>query len=247
MPDCIIGVTAVSWTIMKTIAKPKREEWLSHSLAGHQPVFFSLMLFATSICLVCADQIEMQNGDRYLGKVLSLNTNMVILQSDLLGTLNLPREKVAIIALGTAALTNSARPAALASVPVRKLSITGTNAAHDGTSALRWLGGNTNVIRQVEEQFLAGAGPEAKAKFNEMASGLMSGKLTVSDIRVQAKSAADQLRAAKRDLGEEAGFALDGYLAILDSFLRETESTGAPASKTLPSPAKPKAGDREEE
>ena len=62
----------------------------------------------------------------------------------------------------------------------------------------------------------------------------MSGKLSVNDIRAEAKTAADQLRALKRDGGEEAGFATDAYLAILDHFLKETapsaSATNAPAS-----------------
>ena len=44
----------------------------------------------------------------------------------------------------------------------------------------------------------------------------------MNDIRVEAKSAADQLKELKRDLGEDAGGALDGYLTILENFLRET-------------------------
>ena len=55
-----------------------------------------------------------------------------------------------------------------------------------------------------------------------MVGGLLSGRLTVNDIQVEAKSAADQLKELKRDLGEDAGGALDGYLAILENFLRET-------------------------
>ncbi|HEU0038849.1 MAG TPA: hypothetical protein VFR76_06220, partial [Verrucomicrobiae bacterium] len=49
---------------------------------------------------LCADQVEMQNGDRYLGKVLSLTTDQLVLQSDVLGKLTLPRDKVALITLG---------------------------------------------------------------------------------------------------------------------------------------------------
>ncbi len=69
----------------------------------------------------------------------------------------------------------------------------------------------------------------------------MSGKLTVNDLRKEAKSAADQLRAVKRDLGDDSG-TLDGYLSILDSFLNETASpagsaTNAPASLPKSKPA----------
>src|SRR5437868_2582255 len=60
----------------------------------------ALLLFAAIQCLH-ADQLEMQNGDRYVGKVLSLNSNVVVLQSEVLGTVNLPRGKVTAITLGT--------------------------------------------------------------------------------------------------------------------------------------------------
>ena len=68
---------------------------------------------------------------------------------------------------------------------------------------------------------------------------LMSGKLTVNDIRAEAKSAADQLKELKRDLGEDTGWALDGYLAILENFLRETAPPSGSAtnvSRPLPKP-----------
>ena len=68
----------------------------------------------------------------------------------------------------------------------------------------------------------------------------MSGKLTVDDIRKEAKSAADQLKELKRDLGEDGGWALDGYLTILDNFLRET-SPPVSVAATNTSGALPKA------
>ena len=77
------------------------------------------------------------------------------------------------------------------------------------------MGAHTNLIRQVQKQFLTDAGPEANKKFDELLSGLMSGKLTVDDLRAEARSAADQLRALKRDPGEDSSFAADAYLAIL--------------------------------
>ena len=69
----------------------------------------------------------------------------------------------------------------------------------------------------------------------------MNGSLSVSDIRKEAKAAADQLRAAKRDLGPEASEAFDGYLAILDAFLRDSAAEAAPASKPLTPAASSKA------
>ena len=102
------------------------------------------------------------------------------------------------------------------------------------------MGAHTNLIRQVQKQFLTDAGPEANKKFDELLSGLMSGKLTVDDLRAEARSAADQLRALKRDSGEDSGFAADAYLAILDQFLKGTKpatpATNAPAPSSAPKP-----------
>lgn len=189
-----------------------------------------------------ADQIEMQNGDHFAGQVLSLSTNVLVLQSDLLGTLNLPRAKVAVITLGADPLTSSPALPSLTGSPARPPSIASANGATNLSPALRKLGTSTNLIEQVQKQLLGGAGDEANNKFNEMLGGLMTGKLSVDDIRAQAQSAADQLRKLRREGGEEAGFATDAYLAILDHFLKETTpavpATNAPTRASL-SKAKP--------
>jgi hypothetical protein len=214
--------------------------------AGVALVGAALLLFAASGRL-CADQIEMQNGDRYVGHVLSLNTNTIILQSDVLGTLRLPRAKVAGITLGARSPTNSPPLPLLTNGQVPAPSAAPANAAPTVSPVLRQIGSNTNLIQQVQKQFLSGAGPEANDKFNEMLGGLMSGKLSVDDIRAQAKTAAEQLRTLKREGGEEGGFATDAYLAILDHFLNETAPSAdsatnapAPSSKALAEPASDK-------
>ncbi len=200
----------------------------------------SVLLF-TSFA-VTADQIEMQNGDRYVGRLLTFTNDTLVLQSDLLGTVRLPRAKVASVVLGSTAVTNLARVPAqtnqqyLAAPPAIK---PGTTISGAG----RQFGG-TNIMQQVQQQFLSGASPEANQKFNEMAEGLLSGKLNVADIRAEAAAAAEQLRKLKHDSGEDAG-ALDGYLTILDNFLRETAGTtgsltnsATPLRKTQNAPAK---------
>ena len=183
--------------------------------------FVTVILFLATLSLR-ADQVEMQNGDRYLGTVLSLDTNTLVLRSAVLGTVTLPRGKVALIHLGSGGATNlpSAASAGKPQPPASSIAI--TNGTTDLSAPLRRLGAGTNFIEQVRAQFLSDAGPEANNKFNAMVGGLLSGRLTVNDIRVEAKSAADQLKELKRDLGEDAGGALDGYVAILENFLRET-------------------------
>src|SRR5882672_5238614 len=66
------------------------------------------LLLLTSLA-VAADQIEMQNGDRYFGRLLMFTNDTLVLQSDLLGTVRVPRAKVASVILGATGVTNLAR------------------------------------------------------------------------------------------------------------------------------------------
>ena len=186
--------------------------------------FIAVVLFLAAAPLQ-ADQVEMQNGDRYLGRVVSLNQDKLVIESDVLGTLRLSRDKVASITFGSGKRTVNRTNVAPIPRTTAKSVTNGTDVTHTELSnALRHV--DTNTVQQVQGQFLAGAGPEANNKFNELMGGLMNGKLTVHDIRTQAQSAAEQLRGMKRDLGSEAGDELDGYLAILEHFLKETDSPG---------------------
>ena len=193
-----------------------------------------------------ADQVEMQNGDRYAGNVLSLNTNTVVLQSDVLGTVNLPRSKVALITLGSITTVNRAALPSLAKTQLTARSPAPTNSPADLSHELRQLGTNNNLIQQVQAQFLSDAGPEANKKFNELVSGLVSGKMSVNDIRREAKSAADQVRALKKDLGDDTGI-IDSYLAILDSFLQDKAWTSGALTNAATLPPKGKSGPARDE
>jgi hypothetical protein len=53
-------------------------------------------------------------------------------------------------------------------------------------------------------------------------------------VRQQAQTAAAQLRELKRQLGPEADDSLDGYLQMLDSFIRETANEPADAAPKSP-------------
>jgi hypothetical protein len=188
----------------------------------------AVLLLSVAAIVVRADQIEMQNGDRYIGNVLSLNTNTLTLQSDVLGTLHLPRAKVAHISLGSALIK------ALVDLPTQTnlllraagAHVSKTNSAPDMSAALRQLGADKGSLQQVQSQLLSDAGPEANKKFNEMVGGLLTGRMTVNDLRAEAKSLTEQVRALKRDLGDDAGGMIDTYLVVLDTFLKETEPAG---------------------
>lgn len=181
-----------------------------------------IFLFAVALGLR-ADLVEMRNGDRYVGRVLSVDTNTVAVQSAVLGKINLPRTNVASLTFGPDAAAPAPPPAAPSLADFVK-----TNA--ELAAALRSPGTNAASLTQIREQMLGG-NPEAIGKFNELLGGLMTGKLNVEDIRREAKSAADQLREYRRELGPEAGGTFDGYLKVLDRFLNEADAapTNQPA------------------
>jgi hypothetical protein len=192
----------------------------------------------------CADQVLMQNGDRYNGHILSMTANSLVLQSEVLGTVKLPRDKVSVISFASGATTNLSVSATPATDPGSVPLATQTNLPLDLSAMLRGLQSQTKLVQQVEEQFLGAAGPEAKDKFNQLLSGLGRGQITLTNLCAEAKSAADQLRSLKQELGDDAGGEIDAYLAILDGFLKETMPavgtnairTGA-APKARPEPA----------
>ncbi len=186
----------------------------------------------------------MMNGDRYVGRVVALGGETLTLQSEVLGTLKLPRGKIAGITFARAQTergTNSVKPIPLllrSNAMPRAQATLRTNLNTESTDVMRQLSESSNLVQQVQQQLLGGAGPEAQAKFNEMLGSLMTGKLDLNGLRLEAKSTLAQARNARKDLGDDAGSGLDSYLAILDSFLKETEPaapiTNSPAVATLP-------------
>jgi hypothetical protein len=188
-----------------------------------------LALSATVAFHVRADQVVMQNGDRYNGRVLSVTATNVVLQSDVLGVVNLSRSRVVNLTMGLTAMTNSAPIVHLAK----------TNVATDLSATLRQLGMQTNLAQQVRAQFLTTANPEANQKFDQMLNDLGTGKMSINDLRAQAKSAAAQLRELERDAGDEGSGTMGVYLSILDSFLAETESASSSPTTNAATQKKP--------
>jgi hypothetical protein len=212
---------------------------------------FPRWIFIIAGCLtalpVAADQVEMLNGDRYSGQVLLVNTNVLILQSENVGRISLPRAKVAVLRLGDVTASVSPTPAPKISRPAQASTL-GAVTNSDLSAAFRGLGGSetSNLVSQVRSQLLGDAGPEASQKFDDLLGGLMSGRMNMDDLRQQAKAAADQLRDLKGQSGnEDPTGSLDGYLAILDSFLKETAPTSTATNSVAsraPSTVRPAAG-----
>src|SRR6267154_611955 len=130
--------------------RPARRLTMGASIA----VGFAVAMLMVGMIYPRGDRVEMQNGDRYFGRVLSLNTNTLVLRSEVVGEVRLPRGKVALIVLGADTPTNAA--SALAFPNGR--SAAPTNTVLDLSASLRELGANTNLIRQVQAQILGDAG-----------------------------------------------------------------------------------------
>ena len=184
-----------------------------------------------------ADVLEMQNGDRYSGKVISVSPDTVVLNSEVVGKITVPRNKVVNLSFGTNAVATGAtghlaQPLST-NLPTAIAPAAGVSTNLNLSAALRQLGANTNFVGQIRQQMLAG-NPEATRKYDKMVSGLLSGQLSVNDVRQQAQAAAAQLRALKRELGPETDDSLDGYLQVLDSFIQETAPEPAAAAPKSP-------------
>jgi len=196
----------------------------------------------SSAALSHADQVVMQNGDVLNGVVLSADTNSVLLQNDNLGDVMLPRAKISTITFGSGTPTP---PAPAASTNAQPPVLTQTNT--DFSAMLRGLRGDTNLIAAVQSRILGSASPDAVKQFDDLLDGLSTGQMDMNGLRQQAQSEVDQLRALKKDLGPGDSAEIDGYLAILDDFLRETAPTNTVTdsvitlSPTNPAPIAPPA------
>jgi hypothetical protein len=164
-----------------------------------------------------ADVVEMVNGDHYSGTVISVTMTNLVLRSSVQGLITLPREKLASIRFGE--LAPKAASSALSPSAVSKL----PPAAGVMALAQRLVGtsGDTNQTNRTAEQLLENAGPEASQRYNQMVRGLLTGSLSVAELRKQAQQTISEAEKAKEELGPEAGDILDGYLSILRQFLQE--------------------------
>jgi hypothetical protein len=106
-------------------------------------------------------------------------------------------------------------------------------AGYDSVGVITNLGTSSTADQaaQVKQQLLGDADPAAKAKFDEMLGDITSGKMSLGDLRAQAVSAATQLRQLKKELGPQSDDTLDGYLTVLESFIKEVPAD-SPVTRT---------------
>ena len=202
--------------------------------------------FATSfICALFSplqaargDSLELVNGDLYSGTLVSMTASNFVFQSEIQGLVTLPRSKVAKILFREAALpklssSNSAH--SFSDRPTQfSLQFTNRSARPANTLArspntvvqeLRQQGVDPKLVSHVQDQILAKSTPEVSQKFDELLGGLISGSVSLDDIRSQAKSSLQNIQEAKKIMGDDVGGVLDGYLVILQNFLNETDTS----------------------
>lgn len=198
---------------------------------------FACSLFATSLF---ADAIQLDNGDTVHGKVVSVTDKQVVLQSEVHGKLVLERKRVVAIVLGDKTDADSGTagkkgesvqgivgrlvPKDFGAKQLRELEKGQQPAPNpdDVVEQLRTEGVDPALVNELKIRLPGFSSPPVQEYFNDTVQGLMSGKISLGDIRQDAVKARDQLSDLKKDLGPD-GAVLDGYLSILNGFINETE------------------------
>ena len=173
-----------------------------------------------------ADQIELENGDRYIGKLLSVTESEIQIQSEINGVMKLPRSKVVAIYFRNPPKASAAAPAATGQGVEQPGALT-----KDILARIQNSGVDSETLNKVQNDLLASAGPEAQKVFTETLNALKSGKMNLEDLRRQARESVKQLNEFQKDLGEDYGDLLNGYVSILQKFLQEDDSKQPPKSK----------------
>jgi hypothetical protein len=224
-------------------------------------IAMGLMIWALLSCTRAhADSVELANGDLLSGKVTAVTGEQVLLTSEVLGEVKLPRAKVAAIHFGDRKPTaaGQAGPASSAGAspsqgepsrgeparwePSRASAAKGTPEAQSVDDVLNQLkvgGAGGDLTKMLNKEFPLLQNPSVKAYFDKTVGGLMSGELNVSDIRKQAIEVQQQVKELEKDLGPEGMAALKPYLSVLDKFIKDTEP---PARASAPAQQKPAAG-----
>jgi len=190
-------------------------------MSRHSNYFSAFVsIFALAIAAVAnAETVELLNGDIVHGKVLSLDAQVLKLQSESFGELSIKRETVATIHLHDRGLqSKQTKVPAKQPKPFNKVPT-----AEEVLQQLRTEGGiGAEEMKAVQQKLPLLAMPEVKSFVGERLSGLLSGRLNIGDIRKEAIDAVDQIKDLQKDLGPQAS-ALNGYLSILENFIQQTE------------------------
>src|SRR4051794_15968811 len=104
------------------------------------PIGVATCFVSLSCLLARGDQVDMQNGDRYTGRVLSYTNNVIVLTNDSIGTIRVARTNVVRVVVGVVpnnaseTTTKAAAPTVLPGLPTKSLASTITNLDKSSTA-----------------------------------------------------------------------------------------------------------------
>lgn len=175
-----------------------------------------------------ADSVKLLNGDVINGKVVSVDDQQAVISSEALGEVTIDRSKLKSISFG-----DEPAPETAATTPEKLLEdLTGREMPQSNTPGLNLdgllQGGDLQLgdLQQLQKALPLLAEPEVQKQFQSYLQGLMTGELTIDDIRSDAADARDELKKLQDELGPR-GKAFDSYLNILDGFLNEAEPSAS--------------------
>ena len=219
---------------------------------------FAAALFTASLAL--ADVVKLANGDTLHGKIVSIDDEKVVLESDVFGKVVVARERVLGVVFadgkgpdGGPAVEAEPKTGDRAETPgeiidrlineefgpdaLRELSRGAKIVANPGdvVRELQREGIDPKYINELTVAIPGFTAPPVQDYFYGTVEGLKTGRINLGDIRKDAVKVRDQIESLKKDLGPDAA-ALDGYLGILNGFIEETKDIAPADSATETSP-----------
>lgn len=212
------------------------------NMVGSRVFLMGLMLLVAPAALR-ADRLQLANGDEIEGELLEMSGDEIKFRHPVLGTFTVKRNQVHAIELGEQRGGNrimadgtEAPPETPEEVIDRLVNPEMTPAKvkqlekgaerhktpQGAVEQLRREGVNARMMGGLHSMLPGFGSPEVQKIFEDRVTGLMSGSLTINDIRDEAIDVRDQLKELMDDLGP-GGEALRGYYGILDGFIQKTD------------------------
>ena len=224
-------------------------------------IFYRTIVFSLAVVAVSpfslADRLQLSNGDEIQGRLVEIADGVIKFEHEVLGEFTVPRDKVHAIELGPKRGGNRIMADGTEAGPetpeevidrlvnpemdadaVKRLEKGARQfgTPQDAVDQLRREGVDAKMMSQLHSLLPGFGSPEVQDAFRDRVEGLMTGSLTIDDIRNEAIDVRGQLKELMDDLGP-SGAALGGYYGILDGFIKKTDT----AKPLTPPIIKPRA------
>lgn len=159
-----------------------------------------------------ADTIQLVNGDRIKGQLVSLDDKQIVVKSESFGELKIPRGKVDLISLGEKGIPDFSKPT------VGPKASASVEESAEGTANISPLLNDPSVQQQlgplVQQLLGPGGDEETQRRIDEAQRGM---------------------KELRKDFGEgPEGAALDAYMKFFEKIAPAARALGEPGSKPMP-------------